>query len=873
MHASTKFLERLPLRHRLLLAPLLGLVLILLLAGAVIYEAQRQNALVTRIAAQDMTSFGRYTSVFVRLSEEHTEIFNLLRDAQGQDEEALYDRAKRDLDRIRSAIADLERELAAGAPISGGRNSSAERKSLLEHARSYAQAAASAVDLATVDTRLAGKALTVANDRFIAMNRGLTGFLESYRQDIDSEIAQRVERNRRTIAAIVAAGLLLALLLLASSFVFSRRLARSLEAQLRALGGLAESAGARLDEQGGRDEVARLAGAIATFRGVLQRLQEHERALQAAHDQLERRVEERTRELSEANAELRIYGEVVRSTGEAVAITRPDGAIIDVNPAFELATGHGRAEMLGTVLYREAAAPEGEPAPVDLWDRVRREGSWSGELLDRKKSGEVFPWWATINAVSDGRGEPLHMVSVARDVTALKRSEQQLQKLAFYDPLTGLANRALLDDRLRMALSAAARDGATLAVMYIDLDRFKYVNDTLGHPAGDQLLIEIARRLAKPLRASDTIARMGGDEFTILLAEVKAESDAIRVAERIIKAVGKPVRLGDETVFVGASVGISFYPRDGQNADTLRKHADVALYEAKQAGRGQYRTFDAEMVLKANERLLLSVQIDAALQNNEFALYYQPIVDVSTGQRDKIEALIHWRRSDGSLMQPAMFIPHAEEAGLVRRIDLWTLERACGEVAQWRQAFGRAPGLSVKCSPLTLQQPGIAREIERIVGRTGFDPRLLNLVLSETAVVANRNSASAALREIAALGVSISLDDFGTAYSSLGYLSKLPVQSLKIHPSFIVAMLNDADTAALVQTIISLAHALKLKVVAEGVDSEEQASFLRKLCCDEMQGRLMSSPLPLDEMMALLNRPDRQPEQRLEPSAGQARLA
>lgn len=495
---------------------------------------------------------------------------------------------------------------------------------------------------------------------------------------------------------------------------------------------------------------------------------------------------------------------------------------------------------------------------------MRKEGSWSGELLDRKKGGEVFPWWVTINAVQDARGEPLHMVSVARDVTALKRSEQQLQKLAFYDPLTGLANRALLDDRLRMALSSAQRGGTTLAVLYIDLDRFKYVNDTLGHPAGDQLLIEISRRLAKPLRASDTIARMGGDEFTILLAEVRAEADAIRIAERIVKAVGKPVRLGDETVFVGASVGISFYPKDGQNADALRKHADVALYEAKAAGRGQYRAFAAEMVMKANERLLLSVQIDAALQNNEFSLYYEPIVDVASGWPDRIEAVIHWLRPDGSVMHPAMFIPHAEETGLVRRIDLWMLERACGEVALWGQSLGRVPRLSVKCSPLTIQQPGIAKEIGRIAERTKFDPQFLHLVLSETAVVANRSAASAALREIAALGVSISLDDFGTAYSSLGYLAKLPVQSLKIHPSFIDAMLNDADTAALVQTIISLAHALKLKVVAEGVDSEEQASFLRRLRCDEMQGQLLSGPLRLKEMTVLLNEAEHSSQQHRE---------
>ena len=564
----------------------------------------------------------------------------------------------------------------------------------------------------------------------------------------------------------------------------------------------------------------------------------------------------------EAERHLRIYEEVVRSTGEAVVIARPDGIVVDANPAFERVTGYSRAEVIGTPLYREASTLNAGDAPHDLWEHVRTEGAWNGELLDRRKGGEVFPWWVTINVVRDARGEPLRIVSVSRDVTALKRSEEQLQKLAFYDPLTGLANRALLDDRLKMALTNAKRSSSMLSVMYIDLDRFKYVNDTLGHPAGDQLLIEISRRLAKPVRTSDTIARMGGDEFTILLTGLEAESNATRIAERIIDAVSRPVRLGDDTVFVGASIGISFYPRDGNDADALRKHADVALYEAKHAGRGQYRAFNPEMVVKAKERLSLSVEIDAALQENQFTLFYQPVVDVPTGQTEEVVAVVHWRRPDGELLPPEMFIPHAEEIGLIRRIDLWVLERACSEVAQWASTLGRVPRLSVKFSPITMQQSAISKEVKGILVRTGFSPQRLNLVLSEAAVIANRNAVSAVLGKMAALGVSISLDDFGTGYSSLGYLAKLPVQTLKIERSFILAMLKDPDTMTLVRTIISLAHSLKLKVVAEGVDSEEQARFLRLLGCDEMQGHLFSRPVPYEDMTALLKQAEPRQKQK-----------
>ena len=839
-------LDRLPLRYRLIAAPLLGLALVVLISAGLVAEAQRQSELGARIAARDLVRLDRYTVLLVDLSEQHTSIFDLLRDTGAAiDEETLYERSKRILDRVRAAAAELARHARKDAEDAGGPESAGLDKELIEHALAYRNAAVSAVELSTVDVASAAKNLAVANQRYVAMNRTFTRFLEARRHELNDEIARSAEQSRRQVALIAGGGFAAAVLLLAFSVALSRLLTRSLESHLRALTALGEEAGTPVDRRSRANEIGRIGAAIERFRDLHLRLKESER-------ELERRVAERTRELSDANDALRIYAEVVRSTGEAVAIARPDGAIIDVNAAFEQITGFSRDEVIGTRLFRGASPLGTEGAPRDFWGPVREAGGWNGELQDRRKNGEVFPWWVTINSVRDAGGEVVRVVAVARDVSELKRSERQLQKLAFYDPLTGLANRALLDDRLRMALTSARRSRKLLAVIYVDLDRFKYVNDTLGHPAGDQLLIEIGRRLSEPLRASDTVARMGGDEFTLLLTDLRTESDAAAVAERVIDAVAKPVQLGGETVFVGASLGISFYPRDGDDADTLRKHADVALYEAKEAGRGQYRVFAAQMLAKAGERVSLAGQIETALHNGEFTLYYQPVIDMRSGGVEAVEALIRWRRPGGQMLLPATFIPHAEETGFIKRIDAWVLESACREVTGWTQAQERPLRLCVNLSPITLQQPDVAKQIRTILARTGFDPRRLTLELTETAAIANRRVVGFALKEIAALGVKISLDDFGTGYSSLNHLAGFPIDCIKLDQSFVHRIGKDETSEQIIRSLVQLAENLGLRVIAEGVEDERQQAFLRQNGCDMAQGFRFVRPAPAEEIRRMI---------------------
>ena len=392
-----------------------------------------------------------------------------------------------------------------------------------------------------------------------------------------------------------------------------------------------------------------------------------------------------------------------------------------------------------------------------------------------------------------------------------------------------------------------------LGVIYLDLHRFKYVNDTLGHAAGDRLLIEISQRIGRCLRSSDTLARMRGDEFTILLPQLGAEPDAVQIAERISEAVGKAVQLGDESVYVGASIGISYFPKDGRDAETMQKNADVAMYEAKEAGRGQHRVFSPEMLAKGNQRVSLSVQIDAALRNNEFTLVYQPMVNLATGRPEGVEALIRWQKPGGEWVAPAMFIPHAEQAGLIKKIDCWVLERACGEATTWSQNDGCDLAVCVNLSAVSMQQPDMAKLIKDILQRTGLPPGRLNLEITENAVKADPNAAQAMLEEVTSLVVSFSVNDFGTGYSSLSYLSQFPINCLKLDRLFVERIGKDKASEEVIQTLLQLARKLELRVVAEGVEQHSQQKFLTNAGCEIMQGYHFVRPMPGDQLTKWLS--------------------
>ena len=460
--------------------------------------------------------------------------------------------------------------------------------------------------------------------------------------------------------------------------------------------------------------------------------------------------------------------------------------------------------------------------------------------------------------VRDGAGRFVRRAGVMQDVTERKAQEARIEHLAYHDSLTGLPNRAMLMDRLGQALAQAQRLDQQAAVLFIDLDRFKLVNDSLGHPVGDQLLQEIARRLRATLRDADTVARVGGDEFQVIVCNVGGATGAARIAEKLMRTLGEPFTLEGQELHITASLGVSLFPRDGDSGELLLKYADIALYEAKGEGRNAYRFFSPEMNAQAHGRLRLENDLRRAVERHELELHYQPQLDLASGEVCAVEALVRWRHPVRGLVLPNAFIPMAEETGLVLGIGEWVLNEACRQVAQW-QREGAADNITplrvaVNISARQLQRAGLDAAVRRALSLSGLPAECLELEITESSVMLDPLHAQSVLQSLRDLGVLLSIDDFGTGYSSLAYLKRLPLDRLKIDRSFIGGIPADSDDAAIVETIIVMTHKLGLRVIAEGVETLEQRSQLVRQGCDEMQGFLLAHPVPAEELPPLLKR-------------------
>jgi diguanylate cyclase (GGDEF)-like protein/PAS domain S-box-containing protein len=552
---------------------------------------------------------------------------------------------------------------------------------------------------------------------------------------------------------------------------------------------------------------------------------------------------------------LRLQSRALDASVNAILITGPaeSGHLIEyANPAFKRITGYDPAEVIGQdcrFLQRDDRDQEGL---VAIREGLSANREVSAVLRNYRKDGALFWNQLFVAPVPNADGETTHHIGVINEVTDLIRYQEQLEYQANYDGLTRLPNRNLLRERLQQALATARARGRRVAVVFIDLDGFKNVNDSLGHSVGDRLLSVVAERLARSARASDTVARHGGDEFVIVLSDVADEPSLIAWMERVRAAISEPVWLDGTELYVGCSMGASLFPQDGEDAETLLKKADLAMYRAKDMGRNTFQFYQPEMNTSVGARLSLERRLRRALRDNEFLLHYQPQVDIATGRIVGMEALVRWLDPEVGLVPPSAFIPVAEESGLIGPLSEWVMREACRQNKRWQDAGLPPARVSVNVSARQFQQRNIAQLVMSILEETGLEPQFLEIELTESTIMRNAEEAVGMLNELHALGISIAIDDFGTGYSSLGYLKRFPVDRLKIDRSFVSDIGASDDDETITSAIIALAHSLELQVIAEGVENAAQLDFLRARSCHEMQGFFFSKPMPREAIPGLL---------------------
>ncbi|WP_341937876.1 putative bifunctional diguanylate cyclase/phosphodiesterase [Marinimicrobium sp. C2-29] len=562
----------------------------------------------------------------------------------------------------------------------------------------------------------------------------------------------------------------------------------------------------------------------------------------------ELREAEIRRKRRKAEERVRVLSRAVEQSPVSVVITDPQGNIEYVNPRFEQLTGYTFNEASGRNLGFTLLDQESASAMAELWSTVSSGREWSGEFCSAKRDGQLLWEQVSVSPLTDADGQITHYVVIKEDVTVRRSYEEQLLRQAHYDQLTGLANRVLMLDRLNVALESANRNHHKCALLVIDLDHFKNVNDSLGHSIGDNLLKESAGRLTGCIRGGDTLVRMGGDEFVVILPKIDTARDAQQVAEKIVQQFERPFTIIGKNYRVTASVGIAFYPDDGKNPHLVLRNADLAMYKAKDLGRNQYHFFTEDINRQLIERLELEERLRRVVELNELMLHYQPIYALADGRLAGFEALVRWRQPDGSLWAPGQFIGLAEEIGMIQAIDTWVMRTACRETAPWLTASSGRLRLALNISPHQLQVPGFSTQVEEQLAANGISPEQLELEVTERVLVNDASETHANIEALCRLGVRLSIDDFGTGYSSLGYLQNYPFHTLKIDRSFVSNIGVNTNTARLIDTIITMGHGLGMEVVGEGIESDTERQFLRAHGCDLAQGYLFSRPVPLEQL-------------------------
>lgn len=538
-----------------------------------------------------------------------------------------------------------------------------------------------------------------------------------------------------------------------------------------------------------------------------------------------------------------LYANVFRHSVEAIMITDHRNRIVAVNNALTKLSGYNSEELIGKDPKILASGQTPIETYIELWHSVMSTGYWQGELTDKRKNGEIYHKWISITAIRDNNHKFINFIATFSDITERKESEQHIFRLAHHDALTGLYNRFSLSDKLEQAVAMAHREQQQLAVMFIDMDRFKIINDTLGHHIGDRLLVEVARRLQSSVRDCDIVARFGGDEFVVVVINTKNTVMVANIAAKIVKTLSASYNIAEQDILSSPSIGISLYPQDGEDNDTLMKNADIAMYHAKEQGRNNYQFYTEEFNTSSQERLQLEASLRLALDLNQLELYYQPKIETVSGLVCGVEALIRWNHPDLGLLGPDRFIPIAEESGLIGPLGAWVIDQACHQLMLWEKQ-GLYITMAINLSPKQLRNSEMVAQLLATIEKYNVAKGRMEMEITETAAMSNAEQAIEQMKVIRNAGVDLSIDDFGTGHSSLAYLKLFPIKTLKLDRTFVRDLEHDESDAVICLASISLAHSLGLRVVAEGVETEGQKEFLKLHQCDVLQGYLFSKPLP-----------------------------
>ena len=544
-----------------------------------------------------------------------------------------------------------------------------------------------------------------------------------------------------------------------------------------------------------------------------------------------------------AEARLQQAAKVFEHTTEGVVVTDENARIIAVNPAFTEITGYTEKEVLGRNPRFLQSGRHDKHFFNALWNSLKQHKSWQGEIWNRRKNGEIYPEWLNITTIQEGPNDKPQYVAVFSDITSIMQSQTQLEHLAHHDPLTDLPNRLLFEDRLEHAIANAKRENTHLAVLFLDLDRFKNINDSLGHAVGDALLVQVAYRLRTMLRENDTAARMGGDEFTILVENLVDPSYTAVIATKIQMQLKQPFEIFGRKLHITASIGISLYPEDGRDVGNLTKNADAAMYQAKENGRNNYRFYTSELTQSAFDRLLMETELRTAIKEEQLLLYYQPQFSILSGKMTGSEALLRWKHPRMGIIPPAQFVPLAEDTGLIHEIGLWALEKVCRQTRIWSDKGLFDGRMAINLSVRQIMMTDLILRFEEIIDKTGCQPRQLQLEVTEGLFMRQKEISIPVLEVFKQLGLSIAIDDFGTGFSSLSYLKQLPIDKLKIDRTFIKDIPDNKDDVAITQAIIALGQNLGLDIIAEGVETEAQQNLLKIMGCQEVQGYLYGRPM------------------------------